>query len=209
MKNRKVLMAIMVSAIVVMFAGCSQDKAESTPSSSAQVESRSQVESQAQDQGQAQDQNTQDAEKTVTAPVTVKCAYENGAPDLAETLNISDVTDKPEEDGHTICGYDADGKMVYKREDSSFTDDNGVLNVTITYEFYSLEHDFDFQIDPLQPENGGSIQTLNGSIVVKSGSDETSKDFTFETVGVRGQTGIWYAGICSCRDGVLGDFIAE
>lgn len=207
MKNKKIIKTFLVAAMVVLLAGCSQDKTEETSSSETQKEVQSQEQS-SQEQS-SQEQGAQERGKALSATVTVKCAYENGAPDIVEVMNVSDVTDQPEADGHTICGYDNAGTLVYKRQDTSFTDDNGILNVTITYEFYTLEHDFDFQIDPLEPENGGNIQTLNGSIVVKYESGETSKDFTFETTGIRGQTGIWYAGICSCRDGVLGDFIAQ
>ena len=96
-----------------MFAGCSQSKPDKTLTSRTQIEVPFQT----------QYQNTQDEEKVVPATVTVKCAYENGSPDIVEVLNISDVTDQPDESGHIICGYDAAGKLIYKREDSSFTDD--------------------------------------------------------------------------------------
>ena len=50
---------------------------------------------------------------------------------------------------------------------------------------------------------------ISGSIVTRNESGETSKEFSYENVGVRGQTGIWYAGICSCRNGVLTDYVAR
>ena len=209
MKNLKIMKTTLAVVSAILLTACAQNNAGETQSSEAQKTEVQKTEVQSQESIQTEEQNTQAAEVTVPATVIVKCAYENGTPDIVEYFDISDVTDQPSEDGHIINGYDAAGNLVYKREDSSSTDDNGIVNVTITYDFYSLEHNFDFSIQPLEPENGGNIQTLNGSIVVRNESGETSKDFTFETVGFRGQTGIWYAGICSCRDGVLGDYIAE
>ena len=132
----------------------------------------------------------------------VNVTYEDGSPDIIEYLDINGVKEKPDETGKTITGYDESGKPVYKRSDSSVTDSKGAMDVEITYEFYSLEHDFDFRIEPFSPENGGGIETVKGSVI----TDGTSRDFTYETVCRRGQTGIWYAGICSCRNGVLGDY---
>lgn len=138
----------------------------------------------------------------VRATVNVNVTYEDGSPDIIEYLDIDGVKEKPDETGHVLTGYDESGKLIYKRSDSSVTDSKGAMDVEIIYEFYSLDHDFDYRIEPLSPENGGGIQTVKGSVK----ADGTSRDFTFENVSRRGQTGIWYAGICSCRNGVLGDY---
>ena len=138
----------------------------------------------------------------IIATVHVNVTYEDGSPDIIEYLDINGVKEKPDETGKTLTGYDESGKPVYKRSDSSVTDPKGAMDVEITYEFYSLDHDFDFRIEPFSPENGGGIETVKGSVI----TNRTSRDFTYETVCRRGQTGIWYAGICSCRNGVLGDY---
>jgi uncharacterized protein YcfL len=143
-----------------------------------------------------------DETEGVKATVRVNITYEDGSPDTIEYLDIEGIKEKPDETGHVITGYDESGKLIYKRSDSSVTDSKGAMDVEITYEFYSLDHDFDFRIEPLSPENGGGIQTVKGYVK----TDGASRDFTFETVSRRGQTGIWYVGICSCRNGILGEY---
>ncbi len=147
------------------------------------------------------------AQSGVPAAVTLNFIYEDGNPDVVEILDIPGVTDQPDETGHIINGYDENGTLVYKREDQAFDDENGIRNVTVTYEFYSLDHDFDLSVEPLDPENGGNIQTLTGMITFGTGEGKADKSLSFEENGIRGQTGIWYAGICSCRNGKIVDFI--
>ena len=105
-----------------------------------------------------------------------------------------------------MYGYDEAETLVYQREDTSFTDEDGKLNVTISYDFYNLDYNFDLAFDPMDPENGGDIQSINGSILKNVNGTETVEDFTWENVGIRGETGIWYAGVCSCRNGVIGAY---
>ncbi|MCR5603694.1 MAG: hypothetical protein K6G27_08335 [Lachnospiraceae bacterium] len=143
-----------------------------------------------------------DETEGVKATVRVNITYEDGSPDTIEYLDIEGIKEKPDETGHVITGYDESGKLIYKRSDSSVTDSKGAMDVEITYEFYSLDHDFDFRMEPVSPENGGGIQTVKGYVK----TDGASRDFTFETVSRRGQTGIWYVGICSCRNGILGEY---
>ena len=199
MKNNKIIKAILATALVLALTGCAESKSEETSSFTGEsMESQSST------------QESQNAQVSVPATITVNLSYADGAPDLVVYLDVNGVSSKPDEkDGSIIYGYDKDDNLVYKVVDSSVKGDDGALNVTSVYEFYSLKYDFDFRMEPLQPENGGSIQTINGSIVTRNEAGETSKDFSFETVGMRGQTGIWYAGICSCRDGVLGEYVAE
>lgn len=199
MKNTKIIKAILTATMVLALTGCAESKSEETSALTGEpMESQSAT------------QESQNAEVSVPATITVNLSYADGAPDLVVYLDVNGVSSKPDEqDGSIIYGYDKDDNLVYKVVDSSVKDDNGALNVTSVYEFYSLKYDFDFRMEPLQPENGGSIQTISGSIVTRNEAGETSKDFSFETVGMRGQTGIWYAGICSCRDGVLGEYVAQ
>ena len=198
MKNRKITKVILATALAIVLTGCSQSKPEETSSLTGEpIESQSDT------------QETQGVEVSVPATITVNCVYADGAPDLVTYMDVNGVTSKPGESDNIIYGYDKDDNLVYKMEDSSVKEADGTLKVTTVFEFYSLQYDFDFRMEPLQPENGGSIQQISGSIVTRSETGETNKDFTFETVGVRGQTGIWYAGICSCRDGVLGDYVTQ
>ena len=159
-----------------------------------------------QEQQPAKEEGKEEAAEVV-ATIKVSFSYSEGTPDTIEMMDITGVSGKPDDNDRSIIrGYDDAGKLVYKRTDTGAKDDKGTLNVTITYEFYSLDHDFDFRFEPLNPENGGGIQTLKGSYSQKGGAN---KDFTFETAGIRGQTGIWYAGVCSCRKGTLGDYSLE
>ena len=199
MKNTKILKVILATTLAIALTGCSENKSEESSSFTGEP-----IES------QSVSQESQNAEVSVPATITVNLSYADGAPDLVVYLDVNGVSSKPDEqNGSIIYGYDQDDNLVYKMEDSSTKGDDGVLNVTSVYEFYSLKYDFDFRMEPLQPENSGSIQTISGTIVTRNESGETSKDFTFENVGMRGQTGIWYAGICSCRDGVIGEYVVE
>ena len=199
MKNNKIIKAMLATALVLALTGCAESKSEETSSFTGEP-----IES------QSASQESQNAEVSVPATITVNLSYADGAPDLVVYLDVNGVSSKPDEKNDSIIyGYDQDDNLVYKMEDSSTKGDDGALNVTSVYEFYSLKYDFDFRMEPLQPENGGSIQTINGTIVTRNESGETSRDFSFETVGMRGQTGIWYAGICSCRDGVIGEYVVE
>ena len=175
MKNTKIIKAILTATMVLALTGCAESKSEETSALTGEpMESQSAT------------QESQNAEVSVPATITVNLSYADGAPDLVVYLDVNGVSSKPDEqDGSIIYGYDKDDNLVYKVVDSSVKDDNGALNVTSVYEFYSLKYDFDFRMEPLQPENGGSIQTISGSIVTRNEAGETSKDFSFETVGMR------------------------
>ena len=194
--NKKVSMTVIIWVAVVL-QGCS-------PSNQEQASEQEVISFDSQPVVITQETSKDNISETanVIATVRVNVTYEDGSPDIIEYMDISGVKEKPDETGKTITGYDESGKPVYKRSDSSVTDSKGAMDVEITYEFYSLDHDFDFRIEPFSPENGGGIETVKGSVI----TDGTSRDFTYETVCRRGQTGIWYAGICSCRNGVLGDY---
>lgn len=138
----------------------------------------------------------------VVATITLNVTYENADVDLIEVMDIPGVGSAPGETPNIIYGKDDSKNLVYRREDSSVTDSNGAKTVTIVYEFYTLKYDFDFRMDPLNPENGSNIQTINGTINYNG----STSSYTYENVGRRGQTGIWYAGICSNRNGVLGEY---
>ena len=200
MKNTKIIKTIFATALAIVLTGCSQSAPEESSLPTGEpIQSQS-----------ATQEVAQNMEVSVPATITVNCVYADGAPDLVVYLDVNGVSSKPDEtNANIIYGYDKDDNLIYKMEDSSVTDADGTFNVTTVYEFYSLKYDFDFRMEPLEPENTESIQKITGSIVVRNESGETSKDFGFDTIGMRGQTGIWYAGICSCRDGVLTDYIAE
>ncbi|MBR5420759.1 MAG: hypothetical protein IK115_06380 [Lachnospiraceae bacterium] len=179
---------------------------ESAPTAADEAEVAAPDESTPTDPDENETPDDTDESEVILASVTVNLLYDEGTPDTIEMLDIGGVSGQPDESGHIISGYDEDGKLIYRREDTGFTDADGKLNVTISYDFYSLDHDFDLRFEPMEPENGGDIQSINGSVFRKSDSADIVEDFTWETVGIRGQTGIWYAGICSCRNGVLGGY---
>ena len=153
------------------------------------------------DNTETTDKPVQEAGKVV-ATISLDVTYANGEVDLIEVMDMPDVKSELGETPNVIYAKDANNNLVYRREDSSVTDANGNLTVTILYELYTLNYDFDFRMDPLNPENGSNIQTIKGSI----NNNGTTTSYDYSTVGRRGQTGIWYAGICSCRGGVLGEY---
>ena len=216
--NGNIMLAFLAVTVTtaLILAGCSKEKQEpvseqpviSFDSRPATITAEEEVDTETGTEAETErGDSSESAEKVsengdIAATVNINVTYEDGSPDIVEALDIDGVTDQPDETGSIITGYDGSGNLIYKRSDSSVTDAQGKMDVAITYEFYSLDYDFDLRIEPLYPENGGNIQSIQGSVI----SGGKSSDFTFETVGRRGQTGIWYAGICSCRNGVLGEY---
>lgn len=212
MKKNKMMSLLLVMAVTVAIAGCSKGNSEpvvfpepvnvtatseETVSETVKSEEPSETTKTTTTTPAATDQA-----EGVVATITFNCTYENGEPDIIEAMDIPAVASQPGKDDDNIYGYDEAENLIYKYSATSTVDDNGSMSVTGTYEFYSLDYDFDFRVEPLNPENGGSIQTITGTYT--AGNEST--DYTWETVGIRGQTGIWYAGICSCRGGVLGAY---
>lgn len=209
MKKSKLLTAIFVAATAVVLAGCKKTSTE--PVSIVDYI----VDSEIAQTGSETPVIVDDSEivpvepgqtSGVLASITVNFVYSEGTADTIEMLNIGGVAAQPDETGHIMYGYDEAETLVYQREDTSFTDEDGKLNVTISYDFYNLDYNFDLAFDPMDPENGGDIQSINGSILKNVNGTETVEDFTWENVGIRGETGIWYAGVCSCRNGVIGAY---
>lgn len=216
MKTKRMMTALLIAAMTVALVACSESKpepvvlpdngnvtatSEETVSETVKVEEPSETTLPTSENTQTTDTSAQQAEGVV-ATITINCTYENGEPDIIEALDMPAVASQPGKDDDNIYGYDEAENLIYKYSATSVVDDNGSMSMTGTYEFYSLDYDFDFRVEPLNPENGGSIQTITGTYT--AGNEST--DYTWETVGIRGQTGIWYAGICSCRGGVLGAY---
>ena len=209
MKKSKLLTAILVAATAVVLAGCKKTSTE--PVSIVDYI----IDSEIAQTGSETPVIVDDSEivpvepgqtSGVLASITVNFVYSEGTADTIEMLNIGGVAAQPDETGHIMYGYDEAETLVYQREDTSFTDEDGKLNVTISYDFYNLDYNFDLAFDPMDPENGGDTQSINGSILKNVNGTETVEDFTWENVGIRGETGIWYAGVCSCRNGVIGAY---
>lgn len=209
MKKSKLLTAILVAATAVVLAGCKKTSTE--PVSIVDYI----IDSEIAQTGSETPVIVDDSEivpvepgqtSGVLASITVNFVYSEGTADTIEMLNIGGVASQPDETGHIMYGYDEAETLIYQREDTSFTDEDGKLNVTISYDFYNLDYNFDLAFDPMDPENGGDIQSINGSILKNVNGTETVEDFTWENVGIRGETGIWYAGVCSCRNGVIGAY---
>ena len=213
MKKSKLLTVILVAATAVVLAGCKKTSTEPVSIVDYIVDSEIAQGVTSEAPVIVDDSEIVPVEpgqtSGVLASITVNFVYSEGTADTIEMLNIGGVAAQPDETGHIMYGYDEAETLVYQREDTSFTDEDGKLNVTISYDFYNLDYNFDLGFDPMDPENGGDIQTINGSILKNVNGVETVEDFTWENVGLRGQTGIWYAGVCSCRNGEIVDYIAE
>ena len=221
MKKSSLLKVVLAAAAALVLVGCSKPNTDIEPNAAPDVQldtqndadtilpSEDEESAEILDEIAATDemQPSVDNEETIgaVATVVVNFVYDEGTPDTIEYLNIDGVSGQPDGTGDITYGYDEAGKLIYKREDAGFTDEDGRLNVSTTYEFYSLDHNFDLSYEPMEPENGGDIQSITGGIY----RDQETSEFTWETVGIRSQTGIWYAGICSCRDGAIGGYISE
>ena len=210
MKKSKLLTAILVAATAVVLAGCKKTSTEPVSIVDYIVDSEIAQGVTSEAPVIVDDSEIVPVEpgqtSGVLASITVNFVYSEGTADTIEMLNIGGVAAQPDETGHIMYGYDEAETLVYQREDTSFTDEDGKLNVTISYDFYNLDYNFDLAFDPMDPENGGDIQSINGSILKNVNGTETVEDFTWENVGIRGETGIWYAGVCSCRNGVIGAY---
>ena len=210
MKKSKLLTAILVAATAVVLAGCKKTSTEPVSIVDYIVDSEIAQGVTSEAPVIVDDSEIVPVEpgqtSGVLASITVNFVYSEGTADTIEMLNIGGVAAQPDETGHIMYGYDEAETLVYQREDTSFTDEDGKLNVTMSYDFYNLDYNFDLAFDPMDPENGGDIQSINGSILKNVNGTETVEDFTWENVGIRGETGIWYAGVCSCRNGVIGAY---
>lgn len=210
MKKSKLLTAILVAATAVVLAGCKKTSTEPVSIVDYIVDSEIAQGVTSEAPVIVEDSEIVPVEpgqtSGVLASITVNFVYSEGTADTIEMLNIGGVASQPDETGHIMYGYDEAETLIYQREDTSFTDEDGKLNVTISYDFYNLDYNFDLAFDPMDPENGGDIQSINGSILKNVNGTETVEDFTWENVGIRGETGIWYAGVCSCRNGVIGAY---
>jgi len=210
MKKSKLLTAILVAATAIVLAGCKKTSTE--PVSIVDYIVDSEIAQGVTSEAPVIVDNSEivpvepDQTSGVLASITVNFVYSEGTADTIEMLNIGGVASQPDETGHIMYGYDEAETLIYQREDTSFTDEDGKLNVTISYDFYNLDYNFDLAFDPMDPENGGDIQSINGSILKNVNGTETVEDYTWENVGIRGETGIWYAGVCSCRNGVIGAY---
>ncbi len=210
MKKSKLLTVILVAATAVVLAGCKKTSTEPVSIVDYIVDSEIAQGVTSEAPVIVDDSEIVPVEpgqtSGVLASITVNFVYSEGTADTIEMLNIGGVASQPDETGHIMYGYDEVETLIYQREDTSFTDEDGKLNVTISYDFYNLDYNFDLAFDPMDPENGGDIQSINGSILKNVNGTETVEDFTWENVGIRGETGIWYAGVCSCRNGVIGAY---
>ncbi len=210
MKKSKLLTAILVAATAIVLAGCKKTGTEPVSIVDYIVDSEIAQGVTSEAPVIVDDSEIVPVEpgqtSGVLASITVNFVYSEGTADTIEMLNIGGVASQPDETGHIMYGYDEVETLIYQREDTSFTDEDGKLNVTISYDFYNLDYNFDLAFDPMDPENGGDIQSINGSILKNVNGTETVEDFTWENVGIRGETGIWYAGVCSCRNGVIGAY---
>ena len=210
MKKSKLLTVILVAATAVVLAGCKKTSTEPVSIVDYIVDSEIAQGVTSEAPVIVDDSEIVPVEpgqtSGVLASITVNFVYSEGTADTIEMLNIGGVAAQPDETGHIMYGYDEAETLIYQREDTSFTDEDGKLNVTISYDFYNLDYNFDLAFDPMDPENGGDIQSINGSILKNVNGTETVEDFTWENVGIRGETGIWYAGVCSCRNGVIGAY---
>lgn len=100
---------------------------------------------------------------------------------------------------------DPDYDLIYSRWDNHeefMQSATSGMSETVEYYIYSYDYDFDLIIEP-GPENKTELQSVRVTI---EKNDGTVINYTYEDIGRRGDTGIWYCGVCSCRNGELGGF---
>ena len=102
--------------------------------------------------------------------------------------------------------YDENDVLVYTWSRDYEEDENGVKIATAFYQFYTLDYDFDLFVEPLVPENTEDLQTIE-AVIDQPGMESIT--YKYEDIGRRGQTGIWYAGVCACRGGAITEYVAE
>ena len=136
-----------------------------------------------------------------TIIITWECS-DGAFGDLTENLDITPLrADAPAE---RYCEYFDEGdNLVYSWSRDYEEGDDGIVRATCVYNFFTLDYSFDLIIEPNGPENSSDLQSIT-AVIERNGLPDLN--YTFEDIGRRGQTGIWYAGVCSCREGAVTEY---
>ncbi len=106
-------------------------------------------------------------------------------------------------DGKTIAqdveeAYDENDALVYTKTEGYFEESK---TVNIQYLIYSDQSTLEIKVEPIGGNNTSDIQTIE----VEISNDMTGEcySYTFEDIGSRADTGVWYATVFSLEDGVM------
>ena len=94
--------------------------------------------------------------------------------------------------------YDANNSLVYSKTEGYFEE---TKTVNIQYLIYSDQSALEINIEPIGGINTSDLQTIE----VEISNDMTGEcySYTFEDIGRRSDTGVWYATAFSLEDGVM------
>ena len=94
--------------------------------------------------------------------------------------------------------YDANNSLVYSKTEGYFEE---TKTVNIQYLIYSDQSTLEINIEPIGGINTSDLQTIE----VEISNDMTGEcySYTFEDIGRRADTGVWYATAFSLEDGVM------
>ena len=94
--------------------------------------------------------------------------------------------------------YDANNALVYSKTEGYFEE---TKTVNIQYLIYSDQSTLEINIEPIGGINTSDLQTIE----VEISNDMTGEcySYTFEDIGRRSDTGVWYATAFSLEDGVM------
>ncbi|MBQ9866584.1 MAG: hypothetical protein IJM34_06145 [Lachnospiraceae bacterium] len=147
------------------------------------------------------EQYSDDMYRTALAVITMTWdVVDEGSLMIDDYMQISDDMSGVQLSASYTEYSDADYNLVYSRSDNHEEFMQGAesgMTETVEYYIYSYDHDFDLVIEP-GPENKTEMQSVKVTI---QKNDGTITNYTFEDIGRRGDTGIWYCNVCSCRGG--------
>ena len=139
-------------------------------------------------------------EEEETAPLTVEVTWEcSGGENMLQDyifmdeLKTNGSWDKFQE------AYDANDNLVYTHS-FELKEEEGMTRAYANYIFYTLDMDFSIYAEPILGENTSDLQTIEVTIRQTKPVVQTL-NYTFEDVGARGGTGVWYADICTNEGG--------
>ncbi len=206
------LAAIAVAALTVFsICGCSSQSSSAPTTSKADV-----VEDVVED---VEEDVVADVVEDVTEEVPADVAdvteeAEESNADHPSQLYTVEITWFNSADGeeHLEMYVDLDGKMIDQEAEEAY-DDNGMLVYTKTEEYmdannnvkvidyliYSFDSDLEIRVEPKGGDNTTDLQ----GVIVDISNDMTGEcyNYTFEDLGTRGQTGVWYVTAFMLKDG--------
>ena len=207
---RATLTALMMAGCMV-FAGCSKKAPETNITPDVEPE----IETETSEKGEVFSVTVPEESEVVPEPetekealVTVSIQWDctGGRPsELTDNIDITALREVVVSEDEFSEYYDELDNLIYSRACGYLTHQDGTEDFFVAYYFYSLDYNFDIIVEPGM-ENSQDLQSIL-AIISKPGAEDTI--YGFEDIGRRGQTGIWYAGVCSCRDGEIKEYIVQ